>query len=209
MNARSKSFRTEGARLMMAVSCALTAAAAIAVPRPITLGQTFPIAEPDTLQEIRLAAGQRDWQAWMRKTPRDYGAFASASLPAATSDDSRIFDPTYSLPFDIKNAEGKVLFARGTKVNVYERMKLKLPGRFIVIGPGEADLRWLESVAKPQASDKILLASGNVLEWRTRNDRAVYRLEPLFIERFGLKAVPAIVTQEGTQLRVTEYALAR
>lgn len=209
MNARSKSFRPEGARLMLAVSCVVTAAAAIASPRAITLGQTFPIAEPDTLQEIRSAASQRDWQAWMRKTPRDYGAFASASLPNAQSNVTRIFDPTYALPFDLKDAEGKVLFARGTKVNVYERLKLKMPGRFIVIGPGEADRRWLETVAKPQGSDKILLASGNVLEWRTRNDRQVYRLEPRFIERFGLKAVPAIVTQEGTQLRVTEYALAR
>ena len=210
MDARSNPCRTSLMIGLLMTFCVAGGAAASGAPsRNVILGQTFPIAEPDALTEIQDAAKARDWRSWMRKTPRDYAAFASVTLPAASRSTSRLFDPTYTLPMDLRDGSGKVLFPKGTKVNVYERLKLKMPGRFIVISPGEASLRWLDEVAKPAGADKILLANGNVLETRVKTGRTLYRLDERFVERFGVRAVPTIVTQEGTQLRVTEYALTR
>lgn len=183
------------------------ALAAAQEPASVILGETFPIAEPDTLEEIRSAAGKRDWRQWMQRDPAEYSAFRSVTLPRATRDDSRLFDPTYSIPRDIVDDKGRLFFAKGTKVNVYER--IRLPGRYIVISPEPADYRWLDEVAKPTSSDKLLLASGNVLKVRQTTGREVYLLDAHFTERLGLKAVPAIVSQEGTMLRVNEYTLAR
>lgn len=177
-----------------------------AAPTSTVLGQTFPIAEPDTLAEIKQAAASRDWKSWMRRKPADYSAFKSAHLPVAKADASRLFDPTYSLPFDIRDDKGKMLFPKGTKVNVYD--KLKVPGRYIVIAPQESHYRWLEEVVKPSNQDKILLANGNVLTTRQKTGLNVFQLDDRFIERFGLQAVPAVVQQEGNRLRVKEYALA-
>lgn len=171
-----------------------------------TLGPTYPIAEPDTLDEIKRSASTKDWQSWMRKSPTDYTAFQSARLPHAKRNAVRMFDPTYVLPNDIADENGKLIAAKGTRINVYT--KLKMRGRMIVIGNTDAHFRWLTEVAKPTSDDKVLLANGNVLTARRNRQVLVYLLDDRFIERFGLKAVPSIVTQEGLQLRVEEYAVA-
>jgi conjugal transfer pilus assembly protein TraW len=177
----------------------------VAVAGP-TLGPTYPIAEPDTLDEIKRSAASRDWQRWMRKAPTDYGAFQSATLPHAKRNAVRLFDPTYVLPNDIADENGKVIAAKGTRINVYT--KLTMRGRMIVIGNTDAHFRWLTDVAKPTSDDKVLLANGNVLTARRNRQVLVYLLDDRFIERFGLKAVPSIVSQDGLKLRVEEYAVA-
>jgi len=52
-----------------------------------------------------------------------------------------------------------------------------------------------------------MLANGNVYEARQRTKLTLYLLDERFIERFGVKRVPSIVHQEGTMVRVQEYAL--
>lgn len=170
-----------------------------------TLGPTYPIAEPDTLEEIRQRASTQDWQRWMRKSPTDYGAFQSARLPHAKRNAVRSFDPTYVLPNDIADENGKVIAAKGTRINVYT--KLTMRGRMIVIGNTDAHFKWLTEVAKPTSNDKVLLANGNVLLARRNRQVLVYLLDERFIERFGLRAVPSIVSQDGLRLRVEEYAV--
>ncbi len=171
----------------------------------VVMGQTFPIDEPDVLGEIQQRAGSTDWKTWMVRKPAEYSAFKTASLPRALKDSSRLFDPTYVLPEAIVDQNGKVLFPKGMRVNVYER--IKAPGRFIVIGPSDADFEWLQNVAKPVPGDKVLLSGGNALEVRQSRRMTLFALDDRFIERFGLKAVPSIAQQEGNRLRVTEYAI--
>lgn len=184
-------------------SALLLSAHALAGP---TLGPTYPIAEPDTLEEIKRSASTKDWQSWMRKQPADYSAFQSARLPHAKRDAVRMFDPTYILPNDIADENGKLIAAKGTRINVYT--KLKMRGRMIAIGNTDAHFRWLKEVARPTSDDKVLLANGNVLMARRNRQVLVYLLDDRFIERFGLRAVPSIVSQEGLRLRVQEYAVA-
>jgi conjugal transfer pilus assembly protein TraW len=178
----------------------------LARPR-VTLGETFPIAEPDTMTELRAAAGRVDWRAWMGKSPDQYGAFKSSALPRAVKTASRLFDPTYTAPEDIRDEKGRVLIPRGARANALDR--IKLPGRYIVIEPTASHYRWLDEVARPAAGDKVLLANGNVLVQRQKTRRPLYLLDARFIERFGLRVVPSIVVQEGNRLRVSEYAIAR
>lgn len=191
------------------VMVCLASAAALAAPPvtpAVTLGPTYPIAEPDTLEEIQRNAAVRDWKRWMQKSPADYGAFQSARLPHAKRDAVRLFDPTYVLPNDIADETGRLIAAKGTRVNVYTKVTMR--GRMIVIGNTDAHFTWLTEVAKPTANDKVLLANGNVLLARRNRQVLVYLLDERFIERFGLKAVPSIVSQEGLMLRVHEYAVA-
>jgi conjugal transfer pilus assembly protein TraW len=179
----------------------LTAQAAAA---PV-IGQTFPIAEPDTLTEIQTRAAKVDWDGVRAKMLQRASAFMSASLPATEHEAERRFDPTYALPRDITDASGKVLFAEGTKVNVYQRVKD--PARNIVIADVPQQYQWLKDVAKPTPGDRVLLAGGNVLAARQRTHLNLYLLDQRFIERFGLQHVPSIVQQEGTMLKVHEYVV--
>ena len=195
----------------IAASCAVLAATGpVSTDRKarVVMGPTYPITEPDLLTEIerRAAAAQPKFEAMVRsKAPESHSGFQSVPLPAATKDESRLFDPTYTLPHDIRNDKGEVLYPAGTKVNPYT--KVRMPGRFIVIGPNQKDFEWLDQVAKPVDADKILLAGGNVAVVRRTRRKNVFVLDERGVERLGLRAVPAIVQQEGLMLRVTEYAL--
>ena len=190
--------------LSLALLCAAGPASAGKV---IVLGPAYPIAEPDTLQEIRAAIAGRDWSNYARREPSTYTAFQSTPLPRAEKTASHLFDPTYLLPDDVRDADGKVLFPKGLPINVYTR--IKVPGRYIVIGDSQEDFDWLRDVAMPGPQDKVLLAGGNTLLARQQRGVPVYTLDSRFIERFGLRAVPSIVQQEGTQLRVSEFRVDR
>jgi conjugal transfer pilus assembly protein TraW len=193
-----------GYRAVAVVLMLLSATAQAAATRKV-VGQTFPIAEPDTLEEITRIAAGTDWQRWMRRQPKDYSAFDSASLPRNTQAGSYLFDPTYTLPEDLVNERGEVLVGKGTRVNALE--KIRLPGRYIVIGATAEDYRWLDEVARPESRDKVLVASGNVLTEREETGRPLYALDDRFVERFGLRGVPSIVQQQGTQLRVDAHVI--
>jgi len=192
---------------VLAMSLVLVTALATSSARAHSmLGQTFPIAEPDTLTEIQERVAKVDWeQVWRQHATAKSQAFVSAALPLAKKDANRLFDPTYTLPRDIADAQGHVLFAKGTKVNVYRR--IKDPARYIVISDQASHYQWLKDVAKPTERDVVLLANGNVYEARERNHVEVYLLDARFIERFGLQRVPSIVQQDGTMLRVHEYVV--
>ena len=167
------------------------------------LGPTYPIVEPDTAEEIRQKASAFNWQAWMTRDKSKFSAFQSAVLPVAKKNASRLFDPTYALPRDLISPDGRLLFPKGFKVNVYKA--LHIPGRYIVVQATDEDYKWLMEVAKPTAADKVLLASGNVYLERQKTHLPLLLLDDRFIERFGLKSAPAIVSQEGDQLRINEF----
>ncbi len=171
--------------------------------KSVTVGKTYSIAEPDLLDEIKRKAAAADFGKWARKAPAEYTAFQSAALPRVRKTESHLFDPTYILPDDIRDATGKLIAPKGLPINVYTR--IKVPGRYIVIADTPEDFQWLRDVAKPVSGDKILLAGGNVLRVRERTSVPVFLLDPRFIERFGLRAVPSVVQQEGNRLRVSEY----
>lgn len=176
--------------------------------RSVTLGPTFEIVEPDMRDEIRAraAAAQQKFERVVKSRPLDsYSGFQSVALPLAERTRTRSVDPTYTLPRDIVAADGQVLFAKGTQVNVYDR--ITMPGRFIVIGPYPSHYEWLKSTAKPGDADIVLLAGGNVAQVRRDQQIRVYLLDERGVERLGLEAIPSIVQQSGRMLEVTEYAV--
>ena len=188
--------------LLLLLVVALPATAA----KRIVLGQTFPIVEPDTMTEIRTRIEQTNWEALMKRSPISaYSAFDSVVLPRAEKTGSRLFDPTYALPYEIRDDNGTVLYPKGFRINIYEKMRM--PGRIIVVTQDPADLRWLDTVVKPTDLDKVFLAAGNPVLLRQATGRKTFVLDERTVERFGLQRVPSIVHQEGLALRVDEYAI--
>lgn len=173
---------------------------------PLSLGQTFPIAEPDALAEIQQRAANIDMEAQLKRKPLEqYSAFQSVALPFAKKNGERIFDPTYTLPQAIVDEKGKEIYPVGTRINVYARMTM--PGRVVVIAPESAHYRWLREVVKPTASDVVLLAGGNPYLVRKAESLPVHILDERMVERFGLETVPSVVSQQGVMLKVAEHAI--
>ena len=169
------------------------------------IGETFPIAEPDVMAEIKTRAAQTDWKSVMRRQdPSTFSGFQTETLPIAEKDASFLFDPTYTIIQDIPDGKGNILYPRGTQINVYAVRQF--PGRTIVLKATPEHFRWLERVAKPTALDKVLIAGGSMLDARRAHSKyPIYALTDRIVERFGLRAAPSIVQQEGDQLRVQEF----
>lgn len=184
---------------------ASAAVAGIVGAQTSTIGRIWPIAEPDALAEIeaKVATLPRD----MSKNfgPRSgWTALKAAALPPAPVDRVRKVVPFYTLDFDIKLPDGRMVYPKGFTFNPLTYVKL--PQRLVVVHP--RDLGWALRVAAP--SDFILLTalgsdSGDAIALGERSGRAIYILEERVKQRLGLSAAPVIVAQSGTQLVLTEF----
>ncbi|KTE21690.1 MULTISPECIES: hypothetical protein [unclassified Sphingopyxis] len=184
---------------------ASASAAAVIATRNSTIGRTWAIAEPDALAEIeaKVATLPRDMSKNFGPRSR-WSALKAAALPPAPTDRVRTVVPFYTLEFDIKLPDGRMVYPKGFTLNPLSYVKM--PQRLVIVHP--RDLGWALRVAGP--SDFILLTalgsdSGDAIALGERSGRAIYILEERVKQRLGLSAAPVIVAQSGTQLVLTEF----
>jgi conjugal transfer pilus assembly protein TraW len=178
------------------------------------LGPTYPVAEPHLLDLIqqRLRAKERSGEL-----QRLGEAAASRARTAVTNPEpvagvtvtqvARTFfvDPTYELDRNILDAQGRLLFAAGTRKNPLEVVSL---GKALLFFDAR-DRRQVERARllldSRQGHVKPILVGGSYLElmkaWRVR---VYYDQQGLLTRRLGITHVPALVTQQGLQLRIDE-----
>jgi conjugal transfer pilus assembly protein TraW len=167
------------------------------------LGATYAIVESDALTEIETASAGKS------VTLSDFGdsdrwsATRSAPLPVAERDSVREVIPFFTLPFDIPDKDGAILYPKGFTFNPLEH--LKLPNALLIVRPEQLD--WALGAAA--STDMILLAGGNALKESEARRTPVYLLEPKLAERLKIAAAPSRVWQEGAVLKVQEIAASR
>lgn len=170
----------------------------------LTLGQSYPIAEPDVLSEIQARAAQVDWADALDKDPGTWGALGDAvTLPLATEATRYRLDLSYTLPFDVPDDQGETLYPAGYTFNPLGY--LTLPVRIGVINDHPAVLAW----AKAHDADDLLwlLAGGDPLAAGRALGKPVYLLTPALHRRLAFRAVPAIGQQQGTHFEVDQYVV--
>lgn len=125
------------------------------------------------------------------------------------------FDPTYTLEEDAVLPCGKILYRAGTTINPLEHMDLNRR-LFFVDSRDEHQVEWLKGQLVEQTleqtqilENKIILVGGSVLELKEElEDQEIYFDQSgELTTRFGIKASPAIVQQEGKQLKIREHVL--
>ena len=173
-------------------------------------GATWPVAEPDLLEEIeaRLLEMQRsgalarsEAEARERARRRIEAPDPVPGIAPAREERTRTFDPAIVVERDIRAPDGTLIAAAGTRANPLERMPLTRDLLF-VDGRRAAEIAWALAHGRPA---KIVLLAGRPLELMRRHGR------PFFFDaggrlaaRFGLRFTPALVEQDGTRLRITE-----
>ncbi len=200
----------------MLLAAALSALPVAGLPSPALAkdlgvrGATWPVAEPDLLARIeaRLKDLQHsgelarlESQARTRARQKLEAPDPVPDLAPARKRQTRLFDPAVTVARDIRTADGTLIAAAGTRVNPLERTALARDLLF-VDGRREAEIAWALSHERPS---KIVLLAGRPLDLMRRHRR------PLFFDmggrlaaRFGLRLTPALVAQDGAQLRITE-----
>ena len=197
-------------------AAALAIALALVTPAPVSAkdlgvrGATWPVAEPDLLAQIeaRLVEMERSGELARLETQARASARLKLEEPdpvpgitPATEERSRLFDPAVTVARDIRTPDGTLIAAAGSRVNPLERTVL-VRDLLFVDGRRDAEIAWALAHGRPS---KIVLLAGRPLDLMRRHRR------PFFFDmgghlaaRFGLRLTPALVAQDGAQLRISE-----
>ena len=167
----------------------------------LSKGQTFDIVEPDLLIEIQKKAKQVDWKN-LQKNMKLVQSFAR--LPVATEDGSYYHIPVATLPFEVKDKDGKVLYAKGFKFNPLKYTTL--PNQLIVLGAP----RHLQTVSNLSslisADDTLLIVNMDARVFIKQTGKRAFILTKDAVKRLGVKTVPAIISQIGDKFLIQTFA---
>ena len=177
-------------------------------------GTHFPIIEPDLLEQIqsRLQAMDKNGDIDRLNQKLKARTIANVNRPKpvaglirAEKSTTRLFDPTITLQADIFGHDGRRIWAKGTRVNPLDTVPLRAALIFLD-GDDPAQLEW--AFAQKSKTAKLILTNGAPLKlMKARQRRFYFDQGGKLTAHFDIKALPAMVDQQGRMLRIREFAL--
>lgn len=174
-------------------------------------GATYPVIEQDAIAQLKKAIAKFDWEKFKRKQKEKIRRFKPKDLvDLPEAGENRVFrvDMTYTLKEDIIGKDGQVIYPKGYQYNPMEYVFMR---RIIVFinGRDEKQIQWYRQSPYPaDMRTMLLITDGSYLDVRKKlHTLSVYYASREIIERMGIKALPSVAVQKGTQLEVREYAL--
>ena len=128
-------------------------------------------------------------------------SFEPMSLPTALTETEQHLDLSYTVPWDITDAEGNIIYPEGYRFNPLEHRRFRT--MIVIDGSDESQVDWadtLEDAADPMT--RIVITQGEIAAVSQRFKRRVYRLHRQVAQRFRIENVPTIVQQKGAVLAV-------
>jgi len=179
-----------------------------------TIGPTYPVAEKNLLDVIMARLRAKEASGELKRheqEARDRAAYAVNNprpvdgLRRAQAARTFYFDPSFTLQSNVVDATGAVLFPAGTRKNPLEVVSLSTHLLFFdARDPGQV-ARARELIEHYQGKVKPILVGGSYLDLMKRWNKPVfYDQDGTLVRKFGIAAVPAIVSQEGQRLRIDE-----
>jgi conjugal transfer pilus assembly protein TraW len=178
-------------------------------------GTIFPIVEPDLLVQIRakLTHLEQTGETARLNAELKRRAIARVNRPTpvdglqlASTERRWTFDPTITLDADVTDDKGRIILAKGMRVNPLDTVLLRHKLVFLD-ADDPAQLDW--ALASFRANDaKLILVAGAPLELMKAKQRRFYFDQGgSLMAHFGIRAVPAIVEQQGRLLGIREHVL--
>jgi conjugal transfer pilus assembly protein TraW len=209
----SSSLRARAMRLLFVAFAAIPSTGARAVDLG-TIGPTYGIAEPHLLEFIQKRLRDKERTGELQRLideARSRGV-AAVRQPAPVEGvrnteaaRSWFVDPTLTLDRNIVDAQGRLLFPAGTRKNPLEVVSLSKRLLFFDARDGRQVARARELIARYDGKVKPILTGGSYLDlmkaWRVP---VYYDQQGTLTRRFGIRQVPALVSQEGLRLRIDE-----
>lgn len=171
------------------------------------VGKTYPIVEPDIILEMKqkMANQERLNSAMLRNKLRDYKPADLHELPKATKDNQKIVDMTYTLPADLLDADGKIIYPKGFTFNPLDYVTFRR-GLVILNGNDSEQLRWFEKSPYYESHQAMLLITdGSAYDLISKLQRPVFYLTKDIATRLRLVAVPSVVIQEQDKMQIFEF----
>ena len=201
----------------IALSVALFACSSVLLARDLgVVGPVYPIAEQDMLQTIEQRLTALEESGELARIEDDakarYQAYVErpegVHLPRATHNRTYSVDPSLTVPYDIKDHEGRIIHPAGTTVNPLDYMTLSKQLLFFD-GDDHGQVEWARAMVDGDPVHiKPILTNGPVLalmkEWQRR---LYFDQRGRLVEQFGIQAVPVTLSQDGIRLRIVEHGL--
>lgn len=178
-------------------------------------GALFPVVEADLLSVIqqRLSAMQAAGEIDRANRQLAERTAAEVRRPApvpgigtAVEERRWTFDPTITVAQDLRDARGRVVVAAGTRVNPLDTVPLRQRLVFLD-GDDESQVAWAMA-SSTALNAKLILVSGSPFALMKAEQRRFYFDQKGTLTRhFGIRAVPAVVEQQGRTLAVRELVL--
>ena len=177
------------------------------------LGETWRIAEVDLLDRIEQQlvelerSGERarlDEEAKARARERLEAPEPVPGIQPAWVSRTWLFDPAITVQENIVGPDGTVIAAAGTRIEPLAH-RPHLQELLFIDGTREVEVEWALARVSPTT---IVLLAGRPFDLSRAHGRAFYFDQTgALTERFGLKATPTRIRQEGLKLRITEIPL--
>lgn len=166
---------------------------------------TYPIAEPDLLQEIEermFRAEERieEEARRIREGIRKLRPVFFSSVPRSERSYVYEVDMEYTLEFDIPRVDGKgnvvgILYPKGFKFNPLKHIP-NVPPTLVIFNPkAESEVRYVEKILKEKGGELMLIASDvGAFEAMERFKRPVYYLHRDMVRRLRIKHSLSVVS---------------
>lgn len=180
-------------------------------------GVVYTIKEKNLLEEIqeKLQQARRDGRLEKFQNNVKEKIFQQVNNPQSTKNLPKTlinrswkYDPSVSLPHDLKDQNGKIFYKAHTKINPLEKIILTKSLIFIN-GLDQEQVKWaLDKYQQRKGRVKIILTTGKIIDlMKAKKIRFYFDQNNFLIEKFDIKALPAIVEQEDKALKITEVAI--
>ena len=179
-------------------------------------GETFPIEEKNLLEVIKaklqdlFKSGKLEshQEAILKKAKEQLNRpYPVKGVSKTTMPKSFPYDPSITVPYDLKDHQGQVFHRAGTKVNPLDTHQLECPLLF-VDGDDSEQVFWAIQQYKAATSShkpKIILVQGAPFDLSKKLDLPIYFDQSgVLVKKLGITQVPARVFQEGKRLLIEE-----
>jgi len=179
------------------------------------VGQTFPVIEPDLLSTIEARLRGAEASGELARMNEVFAKRVEQRVrrpkPVEGITPARIarnwdYDPTIAVERDIRDQKGNLIAAAGHRINPLDFVEIKQDLVF-VDGDDAAQLAWA-TARYTDLKAKIIFVNGSPIEQMTAKKRRFYfDQEGKLTATFGIEHTPAIVSQNGKTMRVSEIVV--
>lgn len=178
------------------------------------IGSVYPITETDFIQmaqkKIQEKMSDKDGKNWqdqqnLMKVAADRPVPVQGLRPTIHSR-RWLFDPSFVIPTDVRSANGAILLKSGSRFNPLNITHWD-QSLFFIDGDDPAQVSWAKEQDKPlKGQDLLILVNGSLhtLAQQFPHKHIYFDQGGRLTQRLHITQVPAVVSQVGDQLEISE-----
>ena len=180
-----------------------------------SFGNTYEIVEKDIRKIIQERIKKLNWKKILddahkrleKKLKEGINIFGTFDLDYATENRTRKIIIEFTLPYDITDIEGNVIYPAGYTFNPADYITMTMPIA-IFDGTDKKQVEWFKQIRdKYRFGIMAIITRGKILDLMSELKQDVFFLTPDIVETFKIEKIPCLIEQVDNYFLVKEVAL--